>query len=101
MSEAAAAVAACKTSVSEYLSTKGGLPANNTAAGCSVIATQYVAASTGWSGTLISFTSANTGASPAECTLTLTPTVAGVDITGWTGGFSGCSSKYVPSSFRS
>src|SRR5439155_4835001 len=43
MSEAEAAIAACKTSVSEYLSSHSTVPPNNTAAGCSTVSTQYVA----------------------------------------------------------
>src|SRR2546428_2399800 len=44
MSETEAAIAACKTTVSEYLSSHGSLPADNTAAGCSTFSTQYVSA---------------------------------------------------------
>jgi type IV pilus assembly protein PilA len=100
MSEAEAAVAACKTSVAEYLSAKNVLPADNTAAGCSQVETQYVSSqNAGWDGTDISYVSRNTGASP-ECTLTLSPTTVGATITTWTGSFSTCASKYVPSSFR-
>ena len=102
MSETEAAIAACKTSVSEYVSTKGGtLPPTNTAAGCSTVSTQYVTSTNaGFSGTAISYTSQNTGANP-ECTLILTPSQP-VDATiqTWTGSFTTCASKYVPSSFR-
>jgi type IV pilus assembly protein PilA len=100
MSEAEAAIAACKTSVAEFLSAKNSLPTNNTAAGCSDTETQYVSSTNaGFNGTVISYQSRQTGASP-ECTLTLTPTTSGATITTWTGTFSTCSSKYVPSSFR-
>ena len=101
MSETEAAIAACKTSVSEYLSSHGTVPPNNTAAGCSTTASQYVSsASTGFDGTAISYTSQNTGAS-SECTLTLTPSAAvNAQISKWTGTFASCPSKYVPSSFR-
>ena len=98
MSETEAAIAACKTSVAEFLSSKNSMPANNTEAGCSSAASQYVAVGGGW-GTNITYTSANTGAAP-ECTLTLAGATAGGAVTSWTGSFSGCSSKYVPSSFR-
>ena len=101
MSETEAAIAACKTSVSEYLSSHGTLPADNTAAGCSTVATQYVSASsTGWGTTSISYLSQNTGATGGECTLLLTAAATGSQVTQWTGTFSGCSAKYVPSSFR-
>ena len=101
MSETEAAIAACKTSVSEYLSSHGTLPPDNTAAGCSTTASQYVSSTgAGFSGTAISYTSQNTGAS-SECTLTLTPsTPANAQISKWTGTFATCPSKYVPSSFR-
>jgi type IV pilus assembly protein PilA len=100
MSEAAAAIAACKTSVSEFSTVRGTLPADNTAAGCSSIASQYVAPGGGFNGTLIAYASQNTGASGGECTLTLRPSASGASITQWTGSFAACSSKYVPSSFR-
>ena len=101
MSELEAAIAACKTSVAEYTSTHGGtLPADITAAGCSTTTTQYVAAGVDVTSGVISGASQNTGASGGECTLTLTPTLSGVDITTWGGTYSGCASKYVPSSFR-
>jgi len=100
MSEAEAAVAACKTSVSEFTATHSALPANNSEAGCSVLSTQYVdGASVGWTGTTVSYTSINTGANP-ECTLVLTPTANPPSITGWTGTHTGCLPKYVPSTFR-
>src|SRR6476659_7759738 len=42
MSEAEAAIAACKTSISEYFSTKVAIPGDADQAGCSTTATQYV-----------------------------------------------------------
>src|SRR5438876_10711524 len=77
MSEPTAAVAACKTSVSEFISAKGGIPAGATADqyGCSTLTTQYVnggAVVTAASGQ-ITVTSQNTGATPAPCVLTLLP----------------------------
>jgi type IV pilus assembly protein PilA len=101
MSEAEAALAACKTSVAEYTSTHGGtLPTTSTIAGCSTTTTQYVAggAVVGAAG-VITATSQNTGANP-ECILTLTPSQNGAEITKWVGSFSACASKYVPSAFR-
>jgi type IV pilus assembly protein PilA len=100
MSEAEAAIAACKTSVSEYTSTHAGtLPAATSDAGCSTDTTHYMA-SLGVISGVISATTQNTGASP-ECQLTLSPgTVTNATITSWTGTFGGCSSKFVPSSFR-
>ena len=102
LSETEAAIAACKTSVSEYLSAHASLPTDNTTAGCSTVGTQYVSAgSAGFDGTAISFIapSTATGAN-ADCTLTLTPSASGAQITQWTGSFGGCLAKYIPSSFR-
>jgi len=100
MTEAIAAIGACKTSVAEYTATKGALPADNTAAGCFAGASQYVAAAGGWNTDHIEYISANTGASGGECTLKLTPTASGASITAWAPTSTGCASKYVPSSFR-
>ena len=100
MSETEAAIAACKTSVSEYLSTHGSLPASNASAGCSTTATQYVVSSTGFDGTHIVYTSQNTGGG-SECTLSLVPSgVATAQVSKWAGTYSVCPAKYVPSSFR-
>src|SRR2546428_12102918 len=74
MSEGVAALAACKTSISEYVSTKNNWPTDADNAGCSTLATQYVASLTvAGTGGVITVTSAGTGAKPAECTMTLTP----------------------------
>src|SRR3954470_11130490 len=71
MSEATAALAACKTSISEYASTKTAWPVDVTASGCSTLVTQYVASLTvGTSDGVITVTSQNTGANP-ECALKL------------------------------
>ena len=43
MSEAEAAIAACKTSVAEFVSSRNAWPADETTAGCSTSQTQYVA----------------------------------------------------------
>jgi len=99
MSEALAAIAACKTSVAEYTGVKASAPANITQAGCSTTATKYMAALTVGASGVITATTRATGASP-ECTFSLTPTVSGASIPTWTGTFATCASKYVPSSFR-
>jgi len=100
MSETLAAIAACKTSVAEYTASHASLPPGATEAGCSASSSQYVAAGGGWTGTIISYTSAGTGASGGECTLTMSPTNTLAEITAWSPSYSGCSSKYVPGSFR-
>src|SRR5665213_575129 len=61
MSEGVVALAACKTSVAEYVSTKTTMPPDAATAGCSNIATQFVA-SLAFDGTSkISVTTQNTG----------------------------------------
>src|SRR3954451_5071002 len=68
MSEAEAAIAACKTSISEYASTKSNWPANADQAGCSTTPTQYVASLDVTAGNgKITVVSANTGAKANEC----------------------------------
>src|SRR6187551_3543621 len=71
MSEAVAALAACKTSISEYASTKGSFPADEAAAGCSTLVTQYVASLTVANTGAATATSQNTGAANGECQLTI------------------------------
>jgi len=108
MTEATAALAACKTSVQDYVSShKGDTPTTLTAAGCSGVATQFNAGLSisggGAAGTAVSIvaTTQATGASPGDCILTLTSNQSGTfEITSWTATFSACDSKFVPSSFR-
>ena len=101
VSEAAAAVGACKTSVAEYAATKNALPATLADSGCSSTATQYVASLNVAAGVITVATQA-TGAE--ACSLILTPALAAgttASITGWTGTNTGCGGgKYAPSSFR-
>jgi type IV pilus assembly protein PilA len=108
MSEGEAAVAACKTSVAEYLSTHAslGLAAINTSnSGCSSTVSQYVAGLSVTAG-VIDVHTQNTGASASnpDCTLILTPTTDATDtasITTWVGSHGGaCQAKHVPSAFR-
>jgi type IV pilus assembly protein PilA len=102
MSETEAAVAACKTSIAEYTSTHNALP-NTANSGCSNTGSQYVSTTFAVNGTAFSYVSQNTGAIGGECTLILTATgyTAGdASISAWVGTHSGCSAKYVPSSFR-
>ncbi|MCC7040239.1 MAG: pilin [Burkholderiales bacterium] len=98
MSEPVAAIAACKTSVSEYYSTKGTLP-DTANAGCQTLTTQFMSTLTVAAG-VITATSQNTGATPANCTLTMTPSgMTSNSIPTWTGSTS-CAARFVPSSFR-
>src|SRR5215468_12178155 len=71
MSEVEAALAACKTSVAEYVSAHAGTwPATQNQSGCSTTSTQYVNGGvTLGAAESIQSVSQNTGATP-ECTLT-------------------------------
>jgi type IV pilus assembly protein PilA len=105
MSETEAALAACKTSVSEYVSTHANFPKNIEQAGCSNTDSQYVKGSTASvAGTKINYSSTNTGATGGnECDLTLDATGYAdgqSEISFWHGSFATCLAKYVPSSFR-
>src|SRR5204862_4600858 len=74
MSEVEAAIAACKTTTTEYLSSHGSMPLNNTAAGCSTVGTQYLDAanSKGFDGANIQYRSNITGLT-TQCDLILVP----------------------------
>ena len=101
MSEGVAALAACKTSISEFVSTKNAWPTDADNVGCSTLVTQYVASLGVTSGSgVITVTVQNTGAKPTECSLTLTPSGTLPDITQWSGSHGNCDAKYVPSNFR-
>src|SRR5260221_165985 len=69
MSEAVAAIAACKTSIQEYASTKAAWPPDITASGCSTTATQYLAGMSISGSGVITAQSTNTGA--GNCNLIL------------------------------
>ena len=103
MSEAEAALAACKTSVSEYISSHSGTWPTAANSGCSTTTTQYVNGGVVVGATnTIGATSQNTGASP-DCQLTLTAVRAAGDtftVATWKGSYGGCPAKYVPSTFR-
>jgi type IV pilus assembly protein PilA len=101
MSEGVAAAAACKTSISEYVSTKANWPVGADQAGCSTLATTYVASLDVLDNGIIVVTTRNTGSKSADCILTLGAQFTTLpDITGWTGTSSACEPKYVPSNFR-
>jgi type IV pilus assembly protein PilA len=101
MSEGVAAAAACKTSISEYVSTKNNWPVGPDQAGCSTLVTTYVAGLDVATAGVITVSVQATGAKPAECVLTLAAIFTALpDITGWTGTHSACDAKYVPSNFR-
>ena len=98
MTEVAATLSACKTSVAEYAATKNTWPSDVNTAGCSTQATTYVdSLAVSASGAMTATTS--TAVVPTACALTLSPLGSAVAITGWTGTTS-CDKKYVPATFR-
>ena len=97
MSEVAAALSACKTSVAEYAAARNTWPDNVTVAGCSTQTTTFVSTMSVTTGGVLTATSYNTGA--GNCALTLTAQGTSAAITGWSGSTS-CAPKYVPATFR-
>ena len=95
MAEAIAAVAASKTSVTEYVLVRNAAPADASDAGCSTISSQYVA-SLSVVDLAITATTTNTGT--PDCDLVLTPTLFPTGF-GWSGS-TNCDAKYVPANFR-
>ena len=105
MSEGVAAIAACKTSISEFAASRNAWPADENTAGCSTLQTQYVNKLTVTGApSAITLTTQNTGSqsggSPGDCIMVLTASGTLPQITSWTGSSSGCDVKYVPSTFR-
>lgn len=108
MSEGLAAIAACKTSVAEYASAHSGTtPSDLNQAGCSSNSTQYVnnldISGGGGAGTAVTIvvTTQSTGATPADCLLSLTSNQSATfEITSWTPTYSACDAKFIPGSFR-
>ncbi len=102
VSECAASLGACKTSVAEFAASRGSLPGSAASAGCSTQASQYCSSLAVASGGNITIGVDNTGNNTANnCTLTLSPETSGAgDITGWSGSSSNGCSKWVPAKFR-
>ena len=97
MSEVAAALSACKTSVTEYAAARNTWPSNETTAGCSTQSTTYVSTMSVSGNGVMTAASYNTGA--GNCSLTLTALGTAAAITGWS-GTTDCAAKYVPATFR-
>lgn len=97
VSEAAATAAACKTSVAEYLASKGTMPTDITAAGCSATASQYVSSTAVSSGTISIAVAATTGTSG---NYVLEPATNGTAITAWACTASTVPAKYLPAICR-
>ncbi len=115
MTEATAALAACKTSTQDFVSSHAGTtPTDSAQAGCSTSTTQFVlngvAVSAGGAPATVATmmaASQNTGSSSAgsagDCTLIMTTNQGAAplyEITSWSTTSTGCDTKYVPSSFR-
>ncbi len=103
VSECAATLGACKTSVTEFHQAKNRMPNSLNSAGCSATTSQYCnGISTVAAGVITGVVSSRAGVS-ADCNLVLTPqTVTAnniTDITGWAGSTT-CENKYVPAQFR-
>jgi type IV pilus assembly protein PilA len=102
VSEATAALGACKTNVAEYHATKGSnLPANLAQSGCSSIASQYMASLNVAAGVITAtITGTHGGSDPDSKTLVLSPLQdASSNLTGWTCTTTALA-KYVPASCR-
>jgi type IV pilus assembly protein PilA len=102
MSEGVAAIAACKTSISEFAASRTAWPADENTAGCSTLQTQYVQSLTVTGApSVITLTTKLTGSQPGDCVMTLAAAGTLPQITSWTGGNTGaCDVKYLPSTFR-
>ena len=103
VSECAATLGSCKTSIAEFAASRGSLPGSTASAGCSTTASQYCHNLSVASGGIASITVQNTGSADG-CVLSLTPSTTGTadNITAWTGSVSGGTNceKYVPAKFR-
>ena len=102
VSEVAAAIGACKTSVAEFNAAQPQgltLPSDLAQSGCSNTASQYLDDLDVTNGVITATAGTGTGMA-AVCTLTLTPVLSGNAITQWTGSSQAGCEKYVPSTFR-
>jgi type IV pilus assembly protein PilA len=103
VSEALAAMGACKTSIADYAANKGSLPTDITASGCTNAATQYVS-SVDVSEGVVTVTLASLGelGAASGATLTLTPAAisTNLSITAWTCAAGTIPAKYLPGSCR-
>ena len=100
VSEAMAGLGACKTSVAEYIATKGAAALTAANAGCADQASQFASAPVVTAVTgVITITVTGTNSGMDANTITLTPTVSGNAVTAWdcaTGG----PKKFVPANCR-
>ncbi len=105
VSECAATLGACKTSVTEYFNTLNVHP-DLASSGCSATVSQHcggITAADAATGVITVVVNASTGVNDSTaCDLIMTPTSANGEITAWTGGVgpTPCEAKYVPANFR-
>ena len=102
ISECVTAIAACKSSITEYYSSQNSFPTTDDAAGCNTAGTQYCSApSVAADGSGAVTVEVQTAAGvDAACDLVLTPNVNSGTIDKWAGSTT-CDTKYVPANFRS
>jgi len=100
VSEAVAGLGACKTSVSEFIGTKGAAALTAANAGCTDIATQYagIPAVTPATG-LITITVTGTNSGMDTKNVVLTPAIVGNAVTAWACSTNG-PVKFVPANCR-
>ena len=103
ISEALAALGACKTSIADFAANKGTLPANLTESGCGSNASKYVESLDVAAGVVTVTTSAlaELGAA-SSTTIKLTPAAVATNnaITSWTCSTGTIPTKYLPGSCR-
>ena len=98
VSEAVAAMGACKTSVAEYYAARNAMPADLAASGCSNIASQFVTSVNVAAGVItVTPAAATIGITAGD--ITLTPVVASNNITGWNCATT-LDKRYVPATCR-
>ena len=101
MSETEAAIAACKTSVAEYLSSKGTYPGRQHGGRLLDAGSQYVAEGGGWNGARSDrLHVAQHGRAAPNARCRWRPPRRAARSRRGPATFGTCSSKYVPSSFR-
>lgn len=83
VTEAMAAAAACKVSVTEFYQTQAALPASLAASGCSSVATTHVASLTVTAAGVIQVTTGAIGGTAGNTILAFQPVIAAGNITGW------------------
>jgi type IV pilus assembly protein PilA len=105
VTESMAAAAACKSSVTEYYQSQGSFPADISAAGCSSVATKYVASLVVTNGVISVTTAADLGNSGANSkVLAMSPITDGTgNLTEWnckSASGTTIATKYLPALCR-